>query len=128
MNPVWGTPGFPPSLKWRNWGSELECGAALSPRLRPIRRDPCAHAFPLPLSLSPLPPQNATRCAAGRRFGSSDTVHFDYVRGGTDVRARNLMAFQRLWNRHNPGRRIDEDGIYGPATENAFANTPCGGW
>jgi hypothetical protein len=44
-----------------------------------------------------------------------------------DLAAANLKAFQRLWNKKN-ANKISEDGIYGPATENALANAPCGGW
>jgi hypothetical protein len=47
--------------------------------------------------------------------------------GAADLASKNLQAFQRLWNRHN-GNKLVEDGIYGPATANALYNTPCGGW
>ncbi|TNV76136.1 hypothetical protein FGO68_gene16963 [Halteria grandinella] len=40
----------------------------------------------------------------------------------------NLMAFQKLWNRHNPNATIAEDGIYGPETINAFNQSPCDGF
>jgi len=64
-----------------------------------------------------------------RWFGSGDVVHFDFVGGGApDLRAINLRAFQQLWNINNPNRRIAEDGIYGPATAGAFADSPCNGW
>jgi hypothetical protein len=57
----------------------------------------------------------------------ADPVHFDYT-AAPDLRAQNLMAFQKLWNQHNPGSKIAEDGLYGPATANAFAKSPCNGW
>jgi hypothetical protein len=60
-------------------------------------------------------------------YPSSDPVHFDYS-GASDIASKNLMAFQRLWNRHNPNSKISEDGIYGPQTENALAHAPCNGW
>eukprot|EP01040_Poterioochromonas_malhamensis_P016180 gene16180-18299_t len=49
-------------------------------------------------------------------YPSSDPVHFDYT-GASDLASKNLLAFQRLWNRHNPNSKISEDGIYGPQTE-----------
>ena len=58
----------------------------------------------------------------------SDPVHFEYGSGAGEYARKNLLAFQRLWNRHNPGRRIDEDGIYGHDTANALFDSPCGGW
>jgi hypothetical protein len=60
-------------------------------------------------------------------YPSSDPVHFDYS-GASDISSMNLLAFQRLWNRYNPNSKIDEDGQYGPQTENALANAPCNGW
>ena len=46
----------------------------------------------------------------------------------SDIASKNLLAFQRLWNRHNPNSKISEDGIYGTQTANALYNSPCGGW
>jgi hypothetical protein len=60
-------------------------------------------------------------------YPSNDPVHFDYT-NVPDISSQNLLAFQRLWNRNNPGSRIDEDGIYGPQTSNALYWSPCGGW
>lgn len=60
-------------------------------------------------------------------YPSSDPVHFDYS-GVSNVASQNLLAFQRLWNRHNPSSPIDEDGQYGPQTENALYHAPCSGW
>lgn len=60
-------------------------------------------------------------------YPSSDPVHFDYT-AAPDYASKNLLAFQRLWNRYNPGSKISEDGIYGPETENALYHTPCNGW
>lgn len=60
-------------------------------------------------------------------YPSSDPVHFDY-NAAPNLDSKNLLAFQRLWNRHNPGSQIAEDGEYGPATAKALYNTPCGGW
>lgn len=60
-------------------------------------------------------------------YPSSDPVHFDY-NGSPDIAQVTLKAFQALWNSHNPGSPLTEDGIYGPATENALYNSPCNGW
>jgi hypothetical protein len=59
-------------------------------------------------------------------YPSNDPVHFDYL-AAADLARENLRAFQRLYNRHN-GNKLVEDGIYGPATANALYNSPCGGW
>ena len=60
-------------------------------------------------------------------LGSSDPVHFDF-RGGQDIRAVSVRAFQRLWNRNNPQDPIAEDGAYGPQTEARLARSPSGGF
>lgn len=60
-------------------------------------------------------------------YPSSDPVHFDY-NAAPNLDSKNLLAFQRLWNRHNPNNKIAEDGQYGPASAKALYNTPCGGW
>ena len=59
---------------------------------------------------------------------TSDKVHFEFGTGARTYAQKNLMAFQRLWNRHNPTAKISEDGIYGPATANALNKAPCNGW
>jgi hypothetical protein len=62
-------------------------------------------------------------------LGRRDEVHFDYVGGGTtSLRGLSVQAFQRLWNRNNPGDRIPEDGDYGPATESRLARAPASGF
>jgi hypothetical protein len=60
-------------------------------------------------------------------YPSTDPVHFDYS-GSPDISRETLKAFQKLWNQHNPGNQLTEDGIYGPATESALYHAPCGGW
>ena len=59
---------------------------------------------------------------------TSDRVHFEYGTSAYTYAQKNLVAFQRLWNKNNPTAKISEDGIYGPATANAFNKAPCGGW
>lgn len=64
-----------------------------------------------------------------RWFGANDAVHFDYTAGGTvDLRGLSVKAFQRLWNRNNPGDTIAEDGVYGAGTESRLAKSPVGGF
>ena len=59
---------------------------------------------------------------------TTDKVHFEHGSGARTYAQKNLQAFQRLWNRHNPNAKISEDGVYGPATANAFNKAPCNGW
>jgi hypothetical protein len=59
-------------------------------------------------------------------YPSSDPVHFDCP--GIDAKADSIRAFQKLWNLNNPADKIDEDGIYGPATESRLAKSPAGGF
>ena len=59
---------------------------------------------------------------------TNDKVHFEHGTGASNFARQNLVAFQRLWNRYNPTARISEDGLYGPATANAFNRAPCNGW
>ncbi|OKH35597.1 hypothetical protein NIES2119_20130 [[Phormidium ambiguum] IAM M-71] len=52
-----------------------------------------------------------------KHLGPSDPPHFDFKGGGTrDIRGLAVLAFQRVWNEHNIGDRIAEDGDFGPAT------------
>ncbi len=62
-------------------------------------------------------------------LGSSDPVHFDYVGpGAKDLQGEDVRAFQALWNLHNPGDLIDEDGIYGPQTGARIKAAPADGF
>lgn len=56
-----------------------------------------------------------------------DDVHFDHL-ASADLRGTDVLAFQRLWNRNNPGAAIDEDGDYGPMTAMALAMAPAVGF
>lgn len=60
-------------------------------------------------------------------LGSSDRVHFDHL-GSADIRGLDVRAFQRLWNRNNPGDTITEDGLYGPQTEARLRAAPATGF
>ncbi|HSD86141.1 MAG TPA: NBR1-Ig-like domain-containing protein [Kofleriaceae bacterium] len=56
-----------------------------------------------------------------------DDVHFDHL-ASADIRGRDVLAFQRLWNRNHPADKIAEDGAYGPTTESKLAAAPSEGF
>ena len=56
-----------------------------------------------------------------------DPVHFEYL-SAADIRGRDVLAFQRLWNRNNPTAKISEDGAYGPQTESKLRSSPATGF
>jgi hypothetical protein len=56
-----------------------------------------------------------------------DAVHFDHL-ATPDIRGKDVLAFQRLWNRNNPGDKISEDGSYGPQTEARIKQAPATGF
>lgn len=67
---------------------------------------------------------------ANKRWSHSvpgDPVHFDHT-PSPDIRGRDVKAFQRLWNRNNPGDQIAEDGAYGPQTEARLKQAPATGF
>jgi len=72
--------------------------------------------------------RNTMNGAGFRWFGGSDPVHFDYARGGRDLRSLSVRAFQRLWNLNHPEDRISEDGDFGWATESRLARAPSRGF
>ena len=58
---------------------------------------------------------------------AGDPVHFDHL-SSPDLRGKDVLAFQRLWNRNNPRDRIAEDGVYGPQTAARIARSPAAGF
>ena len=56
-----------------------------------------------------------------------DPVHFDHL-SSADIRGRDTLAFQRLWNRNHPGDLIAADGAYGPQTEARLKKSPATGF
>jgi hypothetical protein len=56
-----------------------------------------------------------------------DPVHFDHL-DSPDIRGADVLAFQRLWNRNAPDDQIDEDGDFGPATEERVKQAPSEGF
>jgi hypothetical protein len=62
-------------------------------------------------------------------FGSADAVHFDYAGAGIkNLKGKDVLAFQKLWNLNNPGDQIGEDGDYGPQTEERLKKSPADGF
>ncbi|HLM72897.1 MAG TPA: M15 family metallopeptidase [Polyangiaceae bacterium] len=62
-------------------------------------------------------------------FGNADKVHFDYVGSGAkSYKGIDVLAFQRLWNRNNPGDKISADGEWGPNTEARMKKAPAAGF
>jgi hypothetical protein len=56
-----------------------------------------------------------------------DPVHFDHL-ASADIRGKDTLAFQRLWNRNHPTDKIAEDGAYGPQTEARLKQSPATGF
>ena len=56
-----------------------------------------------------------------------DEVHFDHT-SSPDLRGYDVLAFQRLWNRNHPDDQIDEDGLYGPQSEDRLTRSPAEGF
>lgn len=56
-----------------------------------------------------------------------DPVHFDHL-ASPDIRGADVLAFQRLWNKNAPDDQIDEDGEFGPATEDRVKQAPAEGF
>jgi len=56
-----------------------------------------------------------------------DPVHFDHL-ASADIRGKDTLAFQRLWNRNHAADRIAEDGAYGPQTEARLKQSPATGF
>lgn len=56
-----------------------------------------------------------------------DPVHFDHL-SSADIRGKDTLAFQRLWNRNHPTDPITADGIYGPQTEARLKKSPATGF
>jgi hypothetical protein len=56
-----------------------------------------------------------------------DPVHFDHL-SSADIRGKDVLAFQRLWNRNHASDKIAADGIYGPQTEARIRQSPATGF
>lgn len=86
------------------------------------------------IALDVRDPDNSTWRAAltavgYKWFGSADRYHYDYKGAGSvDLRGLDVKAFQRLWNRNNPGDKIPEDGVWGGETEKRLRDSPADGF
>jgi MYXO-CTERM domain-containing protein len=58
---------------------------------------------------------------------AGDPVHFDHL-ASPDLRGKDVLAFQRLWNRNHPDDPIAEDGDYGPQTAARLDQAPAAGF
>jgi hypothetical protein len=56
-----------------------------------------------------------------------DPVHFEHL-SSADIRGKDTLAFQRLWNRNHATDRIAEDGVYGAQTEARLRQSPATGF
>lgn len=63
-----------------------------------------------------------------RWIGSFDPMHYDYVGGGDNLAYYQNLAFQKLWNKHNPNERLTEDGVWGARTASFVARSPSDGF
>jgi hypothetical protein len=59
---------------------------------------------------------------------SRDKVHFDFAGGGRPIGNVGIKAFQTLWNRNFPDKKIATDGIYGPKTAEKLGLAPSEGF
>ena len=71
--------------------------------------------------------RTALRAQGWSQSVPGDPVHFDHG-ASPDHRGKDVLAFQRLWNRNNPGDKIAEDGSYGPDTESRLRQAPATGF
>lgn len=62
-------------------------------------------------------------------LGDNDRFHFTYRGGGRDdIGDIGVKAFQRLWNKHNPGDLITVDGDFGSQTAARMNRSPAEGF
>lgn len=61
-------------------------------------------------------------------IGSFDPMHFDFSGGGDNLAYYQNLAFQKLWNKHNPTLKITEDGAWGDRTASCVARSPAEGF
>lgn len=109
------------------WYQHGRCTGVVSLAAKPGRSN---HESGLAIDTSAYAAWKSRLAARGFHWlGSSDPVHFDYSgSGAVDIRSLAVKAFQRLWNRNNPGDRIAEDGAWGPNTAARMDRAPAGGF
>ncbi len=58
-----------------------------------------------------------------------NVVHFTYVgSGSTNLKGKDVLAFQKLWNLNHPNDKIDEDGSFGTQTDARIGKAPADGF
>lgn len=106
------------------WAAAKRCGVTLA-------ASPGTSNHELGLAIDVAEPslwRKALESQGFRWLGKSDPVHFDYV--GRTSRRKNLdvLAFQRLWNRHHGDDLIAEDGQFGASTRERLHKAPASGF
>lgn len=115
---------LPQQYLLRSWYDQRRCGISLA-----AYPGNSAHESGLALDVSNYGTWRWALQAEGFSwFGASDPWHYDYYGGGISLGYLSVLAFQRLWNRNNPGDRITEDGSYGWATSSRLARAPAEGF
>lgn len=62
-------------------------------------------------------------------YGSSDVYHFTYTGSGSvNLKGKDVLAFQKLWNLNHPADQIGEDGDFGPQTDSRIGKAPADGF
>ena len=107
------------------WYQTGRCGISLA--AKPGNSN---HETGLAIDVSEYSAWKSVFTASGFKWlGSADPWHFDYVgAGAVSHKGLDVKAFQRLWNRNNPGDKISEDGAWGPATEARMKASPANGF
>lgn len=110
-----------------SWFEQTKCGIGLA--ARPGKSN---HEDGLALDL-PDPENSTWRSALENEdwdwLGANDPVHFTYRGGGRDdIGDIGVKAFQRLWNKNNPGDIVPVDGDFGPQTAAKMNRTPIDGF
>ncbi|MDI1445328.1 M15 family metallopeptidase [Polyangium sp. 6x1] len=108
-----------------NWYQNGRCGISLA-----AKPGASNHETGLALDVSQYSTWKTILTNKGFKWlGSSDAVHFDYAgSGAVSYKGLDVKAFQRLWNRNNPGDTISVDGAWGPQTEARMKKSPAGGF
>jgi len=108
-----------------NWYQNGRCGISLA-----AKPGASNHQTGLALDVSQYSSWKTVLTNKGFKWlGSNDPVHFDYAgSGAVNYKGLDVKAFQRLWNRNNPGDTISVDGAWGPQTEARMKKSPAGGF
>ena len=108
-----------------NWYLNGQCGISLA-----AKPGSSNHETGLAIDINQYSTWKPTLLAHGFTWqGTADPVHFDYAGpGAVSYKGNDILAFQQLWNKNNPGDLIGEDGVYGPQTGARLAKSPAEGF